>query len=200
MRIMPSGNGAFDWLPKDGLTKVASTGEAVEEQDELLEAAKKVVAEFDSVEFETENFEVSDEVSDGEECPEVCEDDADVVDCLETAKDAIEGAIDCLEGGASDDEEVELEINIEDEVVEGGIGCLANDDEETVDGDDEEETVEASEEDEEEDEISVEASTDGWVKVSSISPKNRKKVYDYWSKNLGYPKDFVKLMVKDYEK
>ena len=193
MRIMPSGNGAFDWLPTDGLTKVASTGEAVEGQDELLEAAKKVVAEFDAVEFETENL----EVSDGEECPEVCEDEGDVVDCLETAKDAIEGAIDCLEGGASDDE-VELELEIEDEVVEdidieiedededevveGGIGCMSADDEE------------------EEAELSVEASTDGWVKISSISPKNRKKVYDYWSKQLNYPKDFVKLMVKDYEK
>ena len=194
MRIMPSGNGAFDWLPTDGLTKVASTGEAVEEQDELLKAAKKVVAEFDAVEFETENL----EVSDGEEFPEVCEDEGDVVDCLENAKDAIEVAIDCLEGGASDDEEVELELEIEDEVVEdedieveiededevveGGIGCMSADDEE------------------EEAELSVEASTDGWVKISSISPKNRKKVYDYWSKQLNYPKDFVKLMVKDYEK
>ena len=70
----------------------------------------------------------------------------------------------------------------EDEVVEGGIGCMSADDEE------------------EEAELSVEASTDGWVKISSISPKNRKKVYDYWSKQLNYPKDFVKLMVKDYEK
>ncbi len=39
-----------------------------------------------------------------------------------------------------------------------------------------------------------------FCKLSHISPANRKKVTDYWVNMLNYPKDFVALMVKDYEK
>ena len=216
MRIMPSGNGAFDWVPKQtGLNKTASNndGEVQEEQnyrDDLLEAAKKVVAEYeeldgpefggdelagdsevagdaDAVEFEGDVNEVSEETE-----------EADAVECLEEAKDAIERAVDCLDGGEGEEEfEAEVDLEVEDETVEGGMGCVTEDetDEEECDP----ECKEATSEEAEEEEV-VEASANDWVKVAEISPKNRKKLVDYWGKQLGYPKDFVKLMVKDYEK
>jgi hypothetical protein len=210
MRIMPSGNGAFDWVPKQsGLNKTASNNDGkVEEQDyrdDLLEAAKQVVSNYecaevggedfteesdmDAVEFEGDVNEVSDEGG-----------ESDAVECLEEAKDAIERAVDCLDGGDDEfeaevdleveDEEVEIEV--EDEVdVESGIGCMSED---------EEKCCEKCECDPCECEEVVEAGANDWVKVAEISPRNRKKLVDYWSKQLGYPKDFVKLMVKDYEK
>jgi|SaaInlV_100m_DNA_2_1039680.scaffolds.fasta_scaffold07823_3 hypothetical protein len=231
MTVIPSGKGAFEWLPNtNGLTKTASSdnGEVVEEKDELLEAAKKVVAQFnfeksddseesndlggsdgetddsdsfgdpDGVEFENSVTEVSDEVDGDEEC-----NDKTIVEKLEGAKEELEEAIDCLGGGSGDaPEEFEAEVELEldgdveldvdddsgedvsdDDVVEGGVEC--DEDEEDCDN-----TLDAS----------VEASSDDWVKVANITPKNRKAIYDYWSKQLNYPKDFVKLMVKDYEK
>jgi len=43
-------------------------------------------------------------------------------------------------------------------------------------------------------------SSDEFVKLSKISPENRQKLYNYWTKDLGYPSDYAKLLVKDYEK
>ena len=227
MTVIPSGKGAFDWLPnKNGLTKTASSdnGEVVKERDELLEAAKKVVAQFnfeksddseesndlggsdgetgDSDDFGDSDgveFEVSDEVDGDEEC-----DDKTIVEKLEGAKNDLEEAIDCLGGGSGDaPEEFEAEVEIElDDDVELDID---NDDsdEDVTDDDVVEGQAECDEDDEECDnsiDASVEASSDDWVKVANITPKNRKAIYDYWSKQLNYPKDFVKLMVKDYEK
>ena len=60
----------------------------------------------------------------------------------------------------------------------------------------EEETKEAGTEAEE---MTVEASGDEFVKYAKISPKNRKKLRDYWKNMLNYAPDFVDLMVKDYE-
>ena len=229
---MPSGNGSFDWVPKEaGLTKTASNndGEVKEEQnykDDLFEAAKKVVAnmhcadgdefggdEFgdddDNVEFKGdigEVNEVSDDDDDDEAVFEVGEDGA--VECLERAQEAIGEAVECLGGGNDEFEaEVDLEIEDEDVEVEGGADCCSEDkggccdkcncdpcccDGRSCGDDDDSEggVVESG----------VEAYSDNWVKLAEISPKNRKKIYDYWSKQLGYPKDFVKLMVKDYEK
>ena len=215
MRIMPSGNGGYDWVPREtGLNKTASNkdGEVqeVDYKDELFQAAKKVVAgldccsdEFGGDELNNVGNELTKEVPDefapdadavdfagdvnevSEESPEV-----DAVECLEQAKDAIEEAVECLGGGEGDDEEFEAEVEldleddeaVEDEdVVEGGVGCG-------------EVVAEQSEE------CEVVASTDDWVKVADINPRTRKKVMNYWATQLGYPKDFVKLMVKDYEK
>jgi hypothetical protein len=183
------------------MVKTASNNEGeveeIEEVDELYEAAKKVVA---GMGCETEEEECCDEgnlggddfaavstddpVEFAGEVEEVSESTGDekAVECLEDAKDAIEEAVDALGGG---NDEVELEVEFEEDVVEDDI---------VADDGDEEIAVEASDE-----ELAVEASNDNWVKLSAISPKNRKQIYDYWSKQLGYPKDFVKLMVKDYE-
>jgi len=39
-----------------------------------------------------------------------------------------------------------------------------------------------------------------FLKFSAISPKNRAKLKSYWGKDLGFPADYVALLVKDYEK
>ena len=44
------------------------------------------------------------------------------------------------------------------------------------------------------------ADAEKWMRLGMISPENRKKVMNYWANMLDYPKDFVALMVKDYEK
>jgi len=218
MRIMPSGKGNMNWVPTTLVKTASSENAEVEEAqytDELLEAAKKVVAGYeceaeevepcgsvmggddvvedtavDNVEFEGEVEEVS-----------TPEEPTDVVECLEDAKEAIEKAVECVSGEETEEfetEEFETEVVLEEEgevvlenevVLEGGTECVSK--EKPCD------KVEASTE--EEGEV-VEASANDWVKLSAISPNNRKNIYDYWSNKLGYPKDFVKLMVKDYEK
>ena len=44
------------------------------------------------------------------------------------------------------------------------------------------------------------ATEEQFCRYSMISAPNRKKLLDYWVNQLGYPKDYVKLMVKDSEK
>ena len=43
-------------------------------------------------------------------------------------------------------------------------------------------------------------SKDEFVKYAKLSPKNRAKLQNYWVNMLGYPKDYVALMTKNYEK
>ena len=43
------------------------------------------------------------------------------------------------------------------------------------------------------------AASEEFCRYSMISPDNKKKLYDYWVNALGFPKDYVKLLVKDYE-
>lgn len=45
------------------------------------------------------------------------------------------------------------------------------------------------------------ASSDGeFVKYAKLSAENRSKLANYWTKMLGFPKEYVALMTKDYEK
>ena len=39
-----------------------------------------------------------------------------------------------------------------------------------------------------------------FVRISSVSKETAKKVTTFWKDYLGYPEDYVKLMVKNYEK
>lgn len=39
-----------------------------------------------------------------------------------------------------------------------------------------------------------------FCRFAKLSPANKKKLGDYWTNMLGFPKDYVSLMVKDYEK
>ena len=43
-------------------------------------------------------------------------------------------------------------------------------------------------------------SEEEFCKYAKLSPQNRAKLADYWVNMLGYPKDYVSLMTKDYEK
>ena len=221
MRIMPSGNGSFDWLPKSSSLVKTASSETVESEeaayrDELFKAAKMFAqAEEEMIEADSDAVEFESDIEDG---------DSEVVDCLERAKDAIEDAMECVDGG--DDEEIELEIEDtsleeEDEIDEVEVSdeeecceececepceCVdgeCEDDDEDDDDDDDDDDVEAGyncASDNESEACGTYASSNKWTKLSAISPGNRKKIYDYWTKSLGYPKDFVKLLVKDYEK
>ena len=44
------------------------------------------------------------------------------------------------------------------------------------------------------------ATEEEFCRFAKLSPANRKKLGDYWVNMLGFPKDYVSLMVKDYEK
>lgn len=204
MRIMPAGIGSRDFRPTS-LVKTASSENGKEQYtDDLYEAAKKVVAGFGCDEScdgtgnggfmseeteETNNVKFEGEV---EEVFEVADGEEGAVECLKKAKESIEDAVELL--GGEDDDEFEAEVTFEDEdgdneevEVEVESGSCAKK-EEVVGETNEEPSIEAT------------ASANDWVKVSAISPNNRKKLIDYWGNKLGYPKDFVKLMVKDYEK
>lgn len=247
MRIMPSGNGSMDWLPKN-LVKTASRNGGTKEKDPrdaLYEAARKVVANMDSCcgEESSQSMGGSDfmgsinKVDSGVdgvefegEVAEVAEgsDDA-VVESLEKAKSAIEDAVDLLGGSAEVEVEIEdngdddIEIEVEDD--NDGFEYGQDSDDEDVDDVDVEGTEKSNDNkpafkeypkndcpsksnksdnkkyDEDKGmEIEKESSNDGWVKLSAISPNNRKKIMDYWSRQLGYPKEYVKLMAKDFEK
>jgi hypothetical protein len=233
MRIMPSGNGSRDWIPKSQIKTASTNGEAEAkevETDSLLEAAQKVVANMagsdccggddfeggDAPAFETNDNEFADdgvefegEVSEvADEAPATGEEAA--IEALEVAKDAIGDAVEAL-GGESDEVEMEIEVDddefgestveVEDDLAEDDIVAEGNTEEKCCPtckkpGPCKCDTEDCCSSDED---TAVQASSDDWVRTSAISPKNRKQVYDYWSKQLGYPKDFVKLMVKDYE-
>ncbi len=48
--------------------------------------------------------------------------------------------------------------------------------------------------------VTVEASSSRFYKIASLSPVNKKKLSDYWIKTLGYDSDWVKSLLKDYNK
>jgi len=56
-------------------------------------------------------------------------------------------------------------------------------------------------EDKKEVEMDKSAASDGeFVKYAKLSPANKSKLAEYWTKALGFPKEYVALMTKDYEK
>lgn len=44
------------------------------------------------------------------------------------------------------------------------------------------------------------SSDEDFCKFAKLSPQNRSKLSNYWVNMLGYPKDYVSLLTKDYEK
>lgn len=52
------------------------------------------------------------------------------------------------------------------------------------------------------DKVSMEksASSEEFCKFAKLSPQNRQKLANYWTNMLGFPKEYVSLMTKDYEK
>jgi len=137
-----------------------------------------------------------------------------VEDALEGVEEAVQGVKDAV--GSEADAEVEVEIEVEEEDQEneeeepGGEDIVVESDPEaeaSAYASTDEEAVEASTKEEtkgtkegEEAKMDRSASSEEFCKFAKLTPANRKKLVDYWVGMLGYPRDFVKLMVKDYEK
>jgi cytochrome c556 len=234
---MPAGSKRFDWSPKETekFEKTASTGVQAVEVDELLEAAKKVQAQFGGMEdlpcdgapcdeaVGTDKASGTDVALDAspvstlDESPakgavtDVAEAVQEVIEKAEKAEAVVkkvEEAVEKVEEAAQEvrnavqdgtgnvdlpgDEVAEIEIEIEDE-----NGASDEDKDEVKDED--EFTKESEDEPKEKTEKKA-SLADEFVRFANISPENRSKLTNYWVKYLGYPKDYVSLMVKDYEK
>ena len=216
-RIVPAGNNKPEWAPKETkMQKIASEGQEVQEQevDALYEAAKGVVeaeaAEVKEVEEATACDTMQDEEAvvldvDVEEVPEVGDENGEVVnevsevvsteEKVEEATEKIEEAV--VELKEAIGEEVAEEVGEEvaevseipgEEVVDSEVivesapcpacGAMASD------------------------KVSMEksASSEEFCKFAKLSPQNRQKLANYWTNMLGFPKEYVSLMTKDYEK
>ncbi len=116
----------------------------------------------------------------------------------ETEVEVVESEDDSEAEPSEEVEEVEIEFEEGDEEGNDDLppGNLEGEGDEIVKEGDEE-----GDEGEEENPFEKSAASKGtFVKISEISPENKKKVYSYWKDMLGYPEDFCKLMVKNYEK
>lgn len=201
-------------------TEVKEAGTCGCEAGQTCEACGGLVAEDEieapvGEEEAAEVVEVADEGEVHEEAEEVAIESVEVA--VETAAEALEDAAEAIaevkgvtvdEGaeevpeGPVDDEVVEVsEIEIEvpgvmeeDEDVEvekeGGLGCMMSD----------ESGEEKTAEEDSEKEPTVADSSEEFCKFAKLSPQNRSKIADYWVNMLGYPKDYVALLTKDYEK
>jgi len=227
--IMPAGGKQKSWLdniskgtgtssiPLKELKRLAQFSQP--EEDVNVEDVT-----VDDNDLDNENVEVSIETApetevdidtpiDGEVLPPVGEDvevseEADVeegVDDVEVAIDAAKTALDDVEIAV---EQLKSE-NVEEEEAEEGeeVSFEETPDEVEIelDSEPENEVVDVEVEDEAPDDDNVdeevkEASSSKFYKIASLSPDNRKKLADYWVKSLGYDKDYVKMMLKDYDK
>jgi len=193
-------------LVDDGMGEVSEVSDEVEDVVDDVEGdlGEDLGGDLDSVDGSVEEAVESAEVALEE-----------AVDALHAVKDAVGGDVDVVDDGLDDglDDEIEVEVEI-DEAPDGDVDDDAPEDDELI-IESEDDTCDACDgtghkavETEgnagcyagEEAELEKEASSGEFVKMSAISPTNRKKLYDYWTKQLDYPKDWVKLMVKDYEK
>ena len=218
-RIVPAGNNKPEWAPKETkMQKTASEGQEVQEQevDALYEAAKGVVeaeaAEVKEVEEATACDTMQDEeavVLDVEEVPEVGDENGEVVnevseavsteEKVEEATEKIEEAVVELKEAIGEEVAEEVGEEVGEEVAE--VSEIPG--EEVVDS---EVIVEsapcpacgamAS------DKVAMEksASSEEFCKFAKLSPQNRQKLANYWTNMLGFPKEYVSLMTKDYEK
>lgn len=224
--IMAAGKKRTNWVADEvKVVKLASDGkntQEVEEKDELLEAALGVVA---SGEEDTEVTDVVDgaddsvddavkvDVKDEAEKPavDVAKAVAEVVEKAEAAEavvQKVEQAVGKIEDAAQElksvcgdeaktdvaktdkidevPDEIELEIEVEDEPKD--------------ESKDDSLIVESKPEMENCGRAATAASSEEFYKFSMLSDVNKKKLRSYWGGALGYPKDFVDLLVKDYEK
>jgi hypothetical protein len=213
--IIPAGNNKINWSPKqeDKLQKTASTdGSVAEESNPLYEAAKKYIAaqsevnvdeteDKDGLEIEVKNIEDVSEVEVELE-DSACEKIDDAVEKLEEVVADLKGEDDKSEVSEEvavdekKDEEVEIEVEVNDEKEVLDIPGKDVSNSEII--------VESSPDEVKEDKeacMDKSASTEEeFCRFAKLSPVNKKKLADYWVNALGYPKDFVNLMVKDYEK
>jgi len=167
----PSDGGGFGDM--GGLGDVLEVSDEVEEEG-AAQSVSEAVAEVEQKAEEAEAVvqEVSDAVEQIEEAVQAVK---EVCGAGEDVADAIE-------------EEVEVEI-VDDDSDDSGDKDIPGEDDT---GD--EVIVEG-----EEPAMDKSASAEEFCKYAKLSPQNRKKLNNYWTNLLGYPKDFVNLMTKDYE-
>ena len=176
----------------EGNDEVASVKEVIEEVEIALDDAK---AKLDGVSGEGADEEVVVELPEGDDS-EVQEVEFEIGgDEFADKKDEVPG--------------VDTEKEEEKEEGEKGIAKKSEDTEEVKEekadkkggfpfnkGKEEKEDSEESEEGEEK----TAGTVGGFQRLADISPTTRKKIYTYWTEYLGYPKDYCKLLVTDFEK
>jgi hypothetical protein len=184
---------------------VAAQEEQKKYDFETQETQDKVDEDLDIADVELETEEVSEETSEKKPC---CDDD--VVIALENLEDAVAEVKDAVAETHEEDEDNEfvvIEESDDDEVVDETEPTESTFEVsiDEADKDDGEIIVQSEEECAEEGPAQkqtqkVEASSnDDFVKLSQISPETRKKTAEFWKKYLGYPADYVDLMVKNYK-
>jgi len=198
--ITPAGKNKLDWSPKYTLVKTASEGQEVqevqEEKDDLLDAAKSVI---DGGTEETSSVDVEKAVAEVVQRAEKAE---AVAEKAEVAVEKIQEAAQELKDVCGD-KEVEVEVEVKDdgevkeigeveECEEGGEDIIIESEpdvqaEGRAMAKDKKKAVKSSVEEE-------------FCRFAKLSDANRKKLTDYWANMLGYPKDVVALLTKDYEK
>jgi hypothetical protein len=171
----------------------------VEEVPEAVEGEGEDIVEEvaeDGVVTEQEEEAVEDAAVDKiknavEEIEEAVEEVSQAQDAIEKVKEAVGEVEEVHDEVEGTEEEVEVEI-IDDDEEEEVPGEEVVDDEVIVEGDKESCEEEAS--------MDKSASAEEFCKYAKLSPQNRKKLNRYWTDMLGFPKDYVNLMTKDYEK
>lgn len=215
--IMTAGNRKTDWSPKvqklDAMVKVASVEDmggnnATDEADPLLDAAKKVMGtgfgceDCGKPELPCGCGDVAGDVSKTSEAPKVDEAIEKVEEAVADLKSAVSGepVDEVVEIEIEDDkEEEEVEVEIEDDEEGEGNEDIIIESSPDAEGCDKKKGDEECDKDEDP-KMDKSAASDAFCKLASLSPVNKKKLAKYWKDALGYPKDYVDLMLKNYEK
>ena len=207
--IVPAGNKNVVWSPSEKkatpLVKTAQVEDMVkdrgcddvcEEHDPLFDAAKEFADQAgkgDGAVVEVEP--AGAEKAEGEGKSEL----KDAVEEVKGAVEKLDVAVEKVEG--AEEAEVEIEVDEPDEEVEIEIEDVPGEEEvssgEVIVTSEPEKCACAKDEKKEVKEAAVE---EEFCRFGKLSPVNKKKVADYWTNALGFPKDYVNLMVKDYEK
>ena len=199
------------------------------ESDPLFDAAKDFAEQAGKgdgavVEVETVGGEKLEEEGKSE-LKNAVEEVKDAVEKVEVAVEKVEGAEEAeVEVEVSDDDTVEVEVADEvpatipgEEVKDGEVivtsepkvdecACAKSDKKEVVEAAKEKkcdackkDPCECKKEDKKE-EVKEAAVEEEFCRFGKLSPVNKKKIANFWKDQLGYPKDYVDLMTKDYEK
>jgi len=157
---------------------VEEVGEAVKEVSDDMDAPQSVSEAVAEVEVKAEEAEAKVEA---------------VEEALEMIEEAVQGVRDVA--GTAEKVEEAIEVEVEDDVDTDEIpGEEVVDSEVIVEGD--------GPECEAKDKTGMDksAAAEEFCRFAKLSPQNRKKLANYWTNMLGYPRDYVSLMTKDYEK
>lgn len=178
-----------------------------EGSSEVSKEDEVVVIETDGVDGEVANEvanEVVEEVS--EEVPEEVEIELEVEEDVGEVVDTVEEAVEKVEEAVSELKEVVTDGEVaEDGVCEDVAKCEETEEcnevkefdipgEKEVDGDVVVETCMASEDNKMKKNT---ASFEQFIPIASISKKNKAELKKYWVEYLGFPKDYVDLMIQD---